>query len=52
MIAAGTRELDRSGPDKTLAAGLFSDLHSVPWIAMELVDESNDREMIPAANHG
>lgn len=40
VIAAGTRELDLGGPDKTLAAGLFNDLHSVPWIAMELVDEA------------
>ncbi|MBY0310714.1 MAG: protein kinase [Phycisphaerales bacterium] len=38
VIAAGTRELSLSGPDKSLAAGLFNDLHSVPWIAMELVD--------------
>ncbi|MBY0262242.1 MAG: protein kinase, partial [Phycisphaerales bacterium] len=38
VIAAGTRELNLSGPDRTLAAGLFQDLHSVPWIAMELVD--------------
>lgn len=38
VIAAGTRELDLNGPDRALAAGLFNDLHSVPWIAMELVE--------------
>ena len=38
VITAGTRQLDLSGPDRSLAMGLFSDLHSVPWIAMELVD--------------
>ena len=38
VIAAGTRTLDLSGPDHALAEGIFSDLHSVPWIAMELVE--------------
>ena len=38
VIAAGTRTLDLTGPDQALAAGIFSDLRSVPWIAMELVE--------------
>lgn len=38
VIAAGTRKLDLSGPDQALAEGIFNDLHSVPWIAMELVE--------------
>ncbi len=38
VIAAGSRQLDLSGPDKSLAEGLFSEVQSLPWIAMELVD--------------
>ncbi|MFA6044106.1 MAG: WD40 repeat domain-containing serine/threonine-protein kinase [Phycisphaerales bacterium] len=38
VIAAGSRQLDLSGPDMVLAAGLFSEAQSLPWIAMELVD--------------
>ena len=38
VLAAGTRKLDLSGPDQSLAVGIFNDLHSVPWIAMELVE--------------
>ncbi len=40
VIAAGTRRLSLSGPDQALAAGIFNELHSVPWIAMELVENA------------
>ncbi len=38
VIAAGSRPLDLAGPDKSLAEGLFDEVQSLPWIAMELVD--------------
>ena len=38
VIAAGSHRLLLSGPDQRLAEGLFTDLRSVPWIAMELVE--------------